>query len=82
MTPMNQRRWAAFKSNRRGWWSLCLFGFLFFVTLFAEFIANDKPLLVRYDGSFYVPVVQSYRRRLLAATSPPKRSIPIRLSKS
>lgn len=60
LTPVNQRRWQNFKSNRRGYWSLWIFLFLFIVTLFAEFIANDRPLLVRFDGKFYFPAVVTY----------------------
>ena len=60
LSPVNQRRWENFKANRRGYWSLWLFLVLFFVTLFAEFIANDKPFLVKYDGSFYFPAVVNY----------------------
>ncbi|PIE42976.1 MAG: ABC transporter permease [Gammaproteobacteria bacterium] len=60
MNPINQRRLANFTNNKRGLWSLWLFLGLFFVTLFAELIANDKPLIVRYDGTFYFPVVRMY----------------------
>ncbi|MDE1172405.1 MAG: ABC transporter permease [Parvibaculaceae bacterium] len=60
ISPLNRRRWRNFKANRRGYWSLWIFLVLFFITLFAEFIANDKPLLVRYDGGFYMPVFVSY----------------------
>ncbi len=60
VSPLNKRRWRNFKANRRGYWSLWIFLVLFFITLFAEFIANDKPLLVRYDGGLYVPVFVSY----------------------
>lgn len=60
MTPLNQRRWKNFKSNRRGYFSLWLFGFLFFSTLFAEFIANDKPLFVQFKGNYYAPVFHVY----------------------
>ncbi|EJW20898.1 hypothetical protein IMCC14465_06940 [alpha proteobacterium IMCC14465] len=60
MSPINQRRWESFKANRRGLWSLRIFLVMFLVTLCAEFIANDKPLLLRYDGSFYAPVFFSY----------------------
>jgi microcin C transport system permease protein len=56
MSPINQRRWESFKANRRGLWSLRIF----LVTLCAEFIANDKPLMLRYDGSLYAPVFFSY----------------------
>jgi microcin C transport system permease protein len=45
-----------FRSNRRGFWSLWIFLSLFTITLFAEFVANDKPLLVRYDSKFYFPI--------------------------
>jgi microcin C transport system permease protein len=57
---VGRRRWRIFRSNRRAWFSLCLFSVLFVTTLFAELIANDKPLLVRYDGSFYFPVLRAY----------------------
>ena len=57
---IGQRRLRTFKANRRGYWSLWIFLALFFFTLFAEFIANDKPLLVRFDGAFYYPVLVSY----------------------
>ncbi|MEM7249831.1 MAG: ABC transporter permease [Pseudomonadota bacterium] len=60
MTPLNQRRLASFRANRRGYYSLWIFLGIFFVTLFAELIANDKPLVVRYQGDFYYPVLVSY----------------------
>lgn len=59
-SPINKRRWQNFKANRRGYWSLWFFLVLFFVSLFAEFIANDKPLLVSFDGGYYAPVFVSY----------------------
>ncbi len=59
-SPINQRRWANFKANRRGYWSLWLFLGLFTLSLFAEFIANDKPFLVKYDGGYYMPVFFTY----------------------
>jgi microcin C transport system permease protein len=46
MTPITRRRLRNFRRNDRAFWSLVIFGLLFFVTLFAEFLANDKPLLV------------------------------------
>ena len=49
-----------FRSNRRGFWSLWIFLGLFTITLFAEFVANDKPLLVRYDSKFYFPIFYEY----------------------
>jgi len=60
LSPLNQRRWRNFKANRRGYWSLWLFLILFVVSLFAELIANDRPLLLKYDGKFYLPVVFNY----------------------
>jgi microcin C transport system permease protein len=60
LSPLNQRRLANFRANRRGFWSLWVFLLLFFVTLFAEFIANDRPILVRYDGAFYMPIFATY----------------------
>ena len=60
LRPITQRRIENFRANRRGWWSLWIFLVLFVVSLFAEFVANDKPLLVRYNDSFYVPVLMAY----------------------
>jgi microcin C transport system permease protein len=60
LSPLNQRRWINFKSNGRGYWSLWLFTILFVVSLFAELIANDRPLLVRYDGHLYWTAFVSY----------------------
>ncbi len=60
LSPINQRRWVKFKSNRRGYWSLLLFAGLFVFTLLAELIANDKPILVRYKGETYFPVFAYY----------------------
>ena len=60
LSPINQRRWESFKANPRGLWSLRIFLVMFLVTLCAEFIANDKPLILRYDGSLFTPVFFSY----------------------
>ena len=60
ITPPTRRRLQNFRANRRGWVSLWLFLGLFFFSLFAEFIANDKPLLIRYEGGWYLPVFASY----------------------
>jgi microcin C transport system permease protein len=60
LSPLNRRRWRNFRANKRGYWSFWIFSILFVVTLFAEFIANDKPFLVEYDGHLYVPVLFSY----------------------
>lgn len=59
-TPLTQRRLAQFKANKRGYISFWIFLLLFFVTLFAEFIANDKPLLVKYEDHYYCPVFVQY----------------------
>jgi microcin C transport system permease protein len=60
LSPINRRRWENFKANRRGYWSFWIFLVLFVVTLFAEFIANDKPFYVRYDGNSYFPALVTY----------------------
>ena len=60
MRPMNERRLRQFLANRRGMISLALFGALFFLSLFAELLANDKPVLVYYAGGFYSPVFRDY----------------------
>jgi microcin C transport system permease protein len=60
MSPLNRRRIANFKANKRGYISLWIFGVLFFISLFAEFIANDKPILVFFDGKLLFPVLKSY----------------------
>jgi len=60
LSPLNRRRWQHFKANRRGYVSLWIFAVLFCVTLSAELVANDKPLLVRFQGDFYSPVFFTY----------------------
>jgi microcin C transport system permease protein len=60
ITPLTRRRLDNFRANKRGFWSLWIFLVLFGLSLFAEFIANDRPLLIRYDGSFYTPILHSY----------------------
>ena len=60
LSPINKRRWQNFKANRRGWWSFWLFLILFILSLGAEFIANDKPFFISFDGKWYVPAVQTY----------------------
>ena len=60
MSPINQRRLENFKANKRGYWSLWIFLVLFFLSLGAELIANDKPLLVKFNGELYVPVLHTY----------------------
>ncbi|HEY0919971.1 ABC transporter permease [Devosia sp.] len=60
LSPLNERRWEAFRRNRRGYVSLWLFVALFAVTLVAEFIANDRPLLASYKGELLFPAVVDY----------------------
>lgn len=60
LSPINQRRFARFKEHKRGWFSLWIFLGLFMLSLGAEFIANDKPLLVKYDGALYFPILKRY----------------------
>ena len=60
ITPLTQRRLRNFRANRRGYWSFWIFLTLFLITLPAEFLANDRPLLIRYAGQFYFPVTNSY----------------------
>ncbi|MCL4766242.1 MAG: ABC transporter permease [Hyphomicrobiaceae bacterium] len=60
LTPINRRRWESFKANRRGYWSFWIFLVLFVLSLGAEVISNDKPLLVRYKGEFLSPVLVDY----------------------
>lgn len=58
--PLAEARWLRFKANKRGFISLWIFTILFGLSLFAEIIANDKPLLVSYDNQWFVPVINEY----------------------
>jgi len=60
LDELNRRRLANFRANRRGWWSLWIFLALFGLSLAGELIANDRPVLVRYDGAFYFPFAKAY----------------------
>lgn len=60
LSPLNQRRLRNFKRNRRALWSLWIFGILFGLSLFAEFIANEKPILVSYRGELRMPIFNFY----------------------
>src|SRR5215210_5658616 len=53
------RAWRRFRANRLGYVSLMIFAVLFAISLFAEVLSNDKPLVVRYDGNWYLPVLQT-----------------------
>ena len=59
-SPLNQERWRRFKANRRGFFSLWIFLGLFGISLFSELLANDKPLLIRYEGRLLLPLLHSY----------------------
>src|SRR5262249_22572149 len=60
ITPLTRRRLDNFRANKRGFWSLWIFLVLFGASLGAELIANDRPILIRYDGAYYVPALHSY----------------------
>ena len=60
LSSITERRITQFRRNRRGYFSAWIFLFLFLFSLGAEIIANDKPIAVWYQGSFYFPIVQSY----------------------
>ncbi|UVJ45904.1 ABC transporter permease [Pseudomonas sp. LS1212] len=60
LSPMSRRKLQRFKRNRRGWYSLWLFVLLFIMSLGGELIANDKPLLLGYQGSLYFPALKRY----------------------
>ncbi|MDX1484985.1 MAG: ABC transporter permease [Alphaproteobacteria bacterium] len=60
VTPLTRRRFESFKRNRRGYWSLWVFLGLFVFSLFAEFLANDKPILVKFDGAYHMPIFKFY----------------------
>ncbi len=60
LSPITRRRLARFRANRRGFWSLWLFLILFFVSMFAEFLANDRPVFVWYDDAPHFPIFVAY----------------------
>ena len=71
ISPINKRRWENFKANRRGYWSLWVFLALFVVSLFAEFIANDKPIFIAVNGHVYFPAVVTYPDTAFAKEADP-----------
>ena len=60
ISPLNQRRFHNFKSNKRGFYSFWIFSFLFIISIFADFISNDKPLLIKFDQEYYFPIINEY----------------------
>lgn len=63
ITPLTSRRLANFRANRRGFYSLWIFSSLLFITIFANFIANDSPIMVKYKGGYHFPVFFSYSEK-------------------
>jgi microcin C transport system permease protein len=59
-TPIAKRRWRNFRANSRAFWSLIIFTFIFTLSLFAELIANDKPIFVKYRGELHMPIFKFY----------------------
>lgn len=57
---LSSRRWRRFKANKRGYYSLVIFSICFVLSLGAEFLSNDKPLLISYQDHFYVPLLKAY----------------------
>ena len=70
LTPINLRRLANLKANKRGYWSLIIFSILFVLSLFGEFIANDRPIIVSYKGEILSPFSSIIRNQNLTAFSP------------
>ncbi len=68
--PLNERRWRNFKANRRGWWSLWIFLLLFGLSLGAELLANDKPILISYKGEYYCPLLKTYPETVFGGDFP------------
>ena len=58
LSPLNQRRFKNFKLNKRGWYSFWIFSFFFMISLSADFISNDKPLLIKFNQNYYFPILQ------------------------
>ena len=58
-----RRAWLRFRRNRLGYWSLLVFCLLVLASLFAELVSNDRPLLVRYEGTTYFPIVKDYSEK-------------------
>ena len=63
LSPLNQRRWRNFKANRRAYWSLVIFATLYVITLFAEVLANDRPIAVNFRGEYYFPIYAFHSER-------------------
>lgn len=70
ITPLTRRRIENFRANRRGFWSLWIFLGLFVLSLFAEFIANDRPILVVHDGKLFMPIFRAQPETAFGGTLP------------
>ena len=77
LTPIQQRRLATFKHNRRAYWSLWIFMVLFVISLGAELVANDKPLVMEYKHHLYFPVFKMYPETDFGVFCPPRRIFAI-----
>ena len=82
VSALNKRRWRNFRANKRAYWSLIIFSICFLLSLFAELIANDKPLIVSYSGHLHFPALRhmvgdagGFLKRNSAESSPPRRNI-------
>jgi microcin C transport system permease protein len=64
LSPLNHRRYDNFKSNRRGWYSFWIFSFLFIISILANIIANDKPLIIKFNNIYYFPIIYEYSETL------------------
>ena len=60
LSPLGKRRWKNFKNNKRALYSLIIFTIVFTISIFAELIANDRPILVKYNGEYFMPIVKFY----------------------
>ena len=70
ITPITRRRLHNFRANKRGFWSLWIFLALFLTSLFAELIANDRPLLINFDGAYYMPILNAYPETMFGGDFP------------
>ena len=76
ISPLNKRRWESFKANRRGYISFWLFLAMFFISLFAEFIANDKPVFIHVNGKSFFPAVMTYPDTAFGDAKDPNLFVP------
>src|SRR5581483_5180417 len=67
-----RRTWLRFKSQRLGYWSLLIFVSLFAISVIGEVLCNDKPLVVRYEGHYYFPIVKEYPETQFGGDFPAK----------